>query len=284
MPSAKRVRRTRLQQKTSPEFLVLLEELGRESDANQMVYLATISRVLPEVMAATDLRDITSIDRQELLDMVRDSLDNPIAPVRGGRPRVDTGSRIEKIVVFKEAHADGSPHYHVAVKLTRAMRFELAKATLRNRHKLASHWSCTHTAFWSAVRHGTVATPKKPVVDAHPVSWPIGLDLFEESNESFMESAWTKRREKADLAAAVGESKSHPFNKLDFTALVLAKHLHTKAAVLTYVQERGTNAMQLYVCKHQDRLGKCLVTVCLLVGVLVVSGLLGVRGPFSKRS
>ena len=49
----------RMMRKVSPFYLVLLEELGSESGAaNQMIYLVTISRVLPGVAGAMGYRDL----------------------------------------------------------------------------------------------------------------------------------------------------------------------------------------------------------------------------------
>ena len=53
-PPAKRMRT-----KSSPFYIALLDDLGKEDDnANQHVYLGTISRVLPAARAATGLRDV----------------------------------------------------------------------------------------------------------------------------------------------------------------------------------------------------------------------------------
>ena len=82
--------------------------------------------------------------------------------VAGHAGRSRDGVLLE-LVVAKEAHADGSTHFHVAVKLVSCMRFRRAKLTLQERHKLPSHWSCSQTQLWSALRYLHVATPEKPV-------------------------------------------------------------------------------------------------------------------------
>ena len=141
----------RLVSKTSPFYLALLEEVGGEDvGANQRVYLVTISRVLPDVAAATGYRHLDTLTRQDVEGMVRDSFDNPL-PLPGtsaGRPRSREGVLVELVVVAKEAHADGSTHFHVAIKLGFNIRFGRAKLTLQERHKLPSHWSCSHAQLW----------------------------------------------------------------------------------------------------------------------------------------
>ena len=160
--------------KTSPFYLGLLGELGGEVVGSIVrCYLVTISRVLPRVAVATGYRDLETLTRHDVEGMVRDSFDDPL-PLPGtsaGRPRSREGVLVELVVVAKEAHADGSTHFHVAIKLGFNMRFGRAKLTLQERHELPSHWSCSQAQLWSALRYLHVATPKKPVVDTSKWVW-----------------------------------------------------------------------------------------------------------------
>ncbi len=263
-PGAPPLKSRRLVGKTSPFYLTLINELGgEEPDANQRVYLVTISRVLPGVAATTGYRDLEKLTRQGVEVMVRDAFDNPLPLPSGaaGRPRTREGVLVELVVVAKEPHSDGSTHFHVVVKLKYPMRFRQAKLTLKERHQVPSHWSCSHTQVWTAVRYLKVATPKKPVVDKDPWTWTHDgreADLTEMAREPFVAVAWRKRRERAEAQAVVENKKAPNFNKLDFFALVLSKHLHTKASLLSYVQEKGSPAAQLYVTKLQRRLAELI--------------------------
>ena len=138
----------------------VLEATGDErNDAKQLVYLITISRVLPSTLDATDLRDIKDMSREEVVACMRDACSS------NGRE----AGIIQKLVVFKENHASGEVHFHIAIKFYgRGQRFGPLKAALRQRHRLASHWSCTHTQWWSAVRYGVIPSPRKQEVDATP--------------------------------------------------------------------------------------------------------------------
>ncbi len=252
-PAAKR---RRLAGKISPWFLALLEDLGCEaSGATQVVYLGTVSRVLPG--NAAGYRDLEAVTKAELLSMVRDAVDNPVGGgSAGGRRRTRTDSPVDFIIVVKEKHADGTSHFHFVLKLNRNMRFRQAKATLMERHKIPSHWSCIHRQVWSAVRYLHVPSPKKPVVDDNPEIWTFdgrNLDLTELSREPWLAHAWRRRREAMETTAAVEGKKAAAFNKLDFMALVLSKHLHTKASLISYVQEHGSPAAQVFTSKHQRR-------------------------------
>ena len=251
----------RLTGKTSPFYLSLLEELGAENpDARQMVYLVTVSRVLPGVAATAGYRDLSTLTRAELVEMIKDSFENPLVVASAaGRPRASDDPLVLLVVVAKELHADGTTHFHAAVKLSKQMRFKMAKLTLEKRHDLPSHWSRTHTQLWSALRYLDVATPKKPIVDTEPAQWTLDgrvLDLTELSQEPFMAKTWRLRREKAEAKAIVEDTPAPNFNKLDFIALVLSKHLHTKASLLAHVQDYASPATKLFVSKHQRRLGE----------------------------
>ena len=238
----------------------LIKELGGEdTGAKQCVYLGTLSRVLPETLAQADnLVDVSGLSRQEVGEAVRKAFDNPLQGAAGGRPVSRTDGIVKKVVVFKEAHADGAVHFHVAVALLQPRSWAPAKRTLRERDHLASHWSCCHTQWWSAARYGAIPSLKKPVVDDDP--WTrtkdgSEIDLFAESQRPFCAKLWKRRREEAELQAAAGAAnKKRRFSKLDLTALILDRNLKTKATVLEYVQDFGTEEMQNFVHNHQGKL------------------------------
>eukprot|EP00439_Symbiodinium_sp_Y106_P057281 s3165_g8.t1 len=173
---------------------------------------------------------------------------------RRGRPPAAT-QLVRKLVVFREEHADGMHHFHVAVLLRQSRSFVAAKRTLRERNHLAAHFSASHTGFWSAVRYGHIPTAKKPEVDANPVSWSEdggwgALDLFAETQLSLGMFAGVR---KAGIWRGPAGSKRPKFNKLDLTSIILAKNLTTKAAVLAYAQDHGTAEMQVFFVHAQQR-------------------------------
>ena len=229
---------------------------GEDAGALLQVYLITFSRILPAAATLNNLRNLSDVTRSDLASMIRDAVNNPI--VNTGRPRGGDGCFVDKLVVFQETHEDGSRHFHVAMKLDRQMRFLPIKRTLRERHRLCSHWSCSHRQWWSAVRYGAIPSPRKSDVDGNPFQWVANgalLDLFDESQEPFCASAWKARREKRDCEASK-QDKAATFGKLDLTAVVLSKGLRSRAAVLAYAQEHGTAAMQAFVNKSQRCLDK----------------------------
>jgi hypothetical protein len=249
----------------------LVDELGQEDHTvKRAVYLGTFSRVLPEMQHQQGLVDVGTLSRQELANKVRDSWDHPVAAT--GRPRQTGGgdddqaeeaseSVVQKLAVFREAHASGDVHYHVALKLSRSMRFRPAKMALQERHKLASHWSCTHSQFFSTVRYCHIPSERKPTVDAEPYTWTSdgrAMDLFAESQEPFVAGAWKRRREEHDKKAFALQKKARACTKLDLTAIILDQSLRTKAAVLAYVQAHGTAAIQSFVHQNQRKINDFL--------------------------
>ena len=97
----------------------------------------------------------------------------------------------------------------------------------------------------------------KPVVDGSPWPWSDDgspIDFFGESQRPFRANAWKRRREEVEKSAAAGGAPPKKFSKLDLTAVILDQDFKTKAAVLEYVQSRGTEAMQHFVHNHQRQL------------------------------
>ena len=248
-----------------PSFLTqaLEDRKSERVDAVQMVYLITFSRVLEEALASSPAgavyKDLALLSHADIAASVRDAFDNPVlSGARGGRPRKTDLARVSFLVVFKEHHADESVHYHVVVRLVENTRFSTAKRTLRERHGLASHFSCTHTQVWSALRYCHIETPAKPEVDAEPHQWSSDgrdLDLFALSQQPFNAEIWRKRREASEKEASSKQAKT-VFDLMDLTSLVMSKHLYSKDSLLAYVQKYGSMVMQRMVRKRQSSLLK----------------------------
>ena len=224
-------------------------DLGPENNGpariRRKAYLITLARVLLQTITGNPLlTDPSTLDRQAILDAVRNAVDFPALGVGGGRPSGRQESPIEKIVVFREKHQDGAFHFHVGVLLVCALGFTTAKRALLVRHGLVSHWSSTHSEWWSIVRYGYVPIPPKQAqadLDPQPLTWAkpgVPVDLHEDSQEPFNACAWRGRREKRELEAA-DQGKQSKFTKLDLQAVILSKGLKTKEAVLAYAGSHG---------------------------------------------
>ena len=102
--------RQRLRQKQPP----WLAELGREvADQKTRVYLLTFARVLSDRLGRGGLKDVAELSRQELLDCVRDSWDNPVDSRHYGRPRADGATPlVQKTVVYQDKSTPSAPFKH----------------------------------------------------------------------------------------------------------------------------------------------------------------------------
>ena len=213
---------------------------------------ALVAESLAQSSGDAPLIDVETLTRELVLAALRDAVAHPAQAAGAGRPRTQPIGG-EKAVVFMERHENGKKHFHIALKLDSKTCFLPLKLALRQRSHIASHWSTTHTMFWSACRYGTFTTPKKPMVDKKPLRYTQDgrtLNLYEESQEPFMASVVKARREQQEVQAACdGADKPERFTKLDFNALVIEEALDTPAAVREYVQDKGSAAMQTYVAR-----------------------------------
>jgi len=247
----------------APPLPPWLEELGKEvTSARCQVYLLSLSRLLPETLAAAagSLRSFDNLTKAQLAEFVRDAFENPEYASAAVRPRGREGPLVRKIVVVCEKHQDGSWHFHVAVLLFVPSRWPAVKRARRVRYQLVANFSCSHREFWSALRYLVFATSKKLEVDEDRVVWLApgeSFNAFKESQEPWNAPAWRAKRERRDMKAA-SENKPAVFTKLDFNSLVLSERLDTRAKVLRFVQESGTDAMRLYVAKNQKHLTEFL--------------------------
>ena len=143
-------------------------------------------------------------------------------------------------------------HFHAAVKLSRACRFAPIKRALQDRHGLPSHFSCTHTEWWSAVRYGYLPTDRKPVVDPTPLVFGGPLDLHAESQQPWSAAGHLARRAKAaretpDTQPGARKRCKSSFGKHDLVAAILDKGLSTPAAVASFAKASGGAEMQKFV-------------------------------------
>ena len=157
----------RITQKTSvQESLPQPLELGTEaaSDAKLMAYLVTFPRPL-QPCAATGERLIApgSLLKKAVLEKFLDALAHPVYSNQW-LAQCQGGVAVEMCGIWREHHRSspeevGDIHDHAAVLGAASFRYLPVKRALLQRHGLASHWSCTHTGYWSTVRYLAVQSP-----------------------------------------------------------------------------------------------------------------------------
>lgn len=243
---------------TRPGWLQVLED----EEALTAVYLVTFASIIPDTAANAQepLKTLDGVSRVAIRDAVLDAIANPVDMRRGGRPCNDK-AEADRMAVFLETPL----HFHVALRLSRRTVFMPYKLALRQRSGLASHWSCTHTEFCSAVRYGYFTTDHKPEVDMKPLGWSIGgegFNFYDESLENWNAAAYRKKRENAAAGRAPGaqvdrkrqKKAGTTFRKLDFNALVMDESLTTPCAVLAHAQATGDEGLMHFVSNNQDKL------------------------------
>ena len=91
-----------------------------------------------------------------MLDAIRNSGGVNLNGARRGGAARQAELNPDRVVVAKEKHDDGRDHYHVAVRFPQKVRWQSICGYLRYQKRLPSHFSLSHTSWWSALRY-----PKK---------------------------------------------------------------------------------------------------------------------------
>lgn len=241
--------------------LTTVDELGGEvAGGNKSVYLVT----LPALKPGTTCRGYvcpSSWSHEEVLRVFLSIFEH-------GPGDDNSGCLLECMVVFREKHADdaGRYHWHIALKASRSFRFAPFKRALHVGHGLASHWSCSHRGYWSAVRYGVMPSPKKGQADLDPQPQPWSRTgshpcLFEAAQEPVTAAALARRREhKVKEAAAKGKPEPRP-TEMDLYAIIVRHGFrntpddNTAAArLVAYLKVHGSPALVAFAFKNRAKL------------------------------
>jgi hypothetical protein len=252
-------------------------ELGDEGtkDHKRSVYLVTLPH--PRSETSTDgIRLVApeSLLKKQVLECFLDSCARPCY-IDAQAQAQGCMVHVAKTGVFREYHliqadGDGVAHAHDHLPLVaeagRSFRFLPVKRALLLRHGLASHWSCTHVGYWSAIGYCVVATPKKPLksLDACPVLWASAgghppVDTC--CHEPMTAAASLARRWKASQQAAEEGSAEPRVTELDVWAMVVRAGIrntdddHTAHQQLAqYAKSHCSGAMRAWLFKNRAKL------------------------------
>ena len=168
------------------------------------------------------------------------------------------------MIVFREKHATGDDHDHVALLAESCSRFHPVKQMLLRTHGLASHWSGSHDCYASGVAYGYTSSPTKPLleVDYTPYLWsPPGREhpfLSQTSRLPVITPAPAARREKKRLARAEKGKAEAKFEEIDLWPLVVKENIHADAnapeKLMAFAKRCGGLAMVKFCWRHWDRL------------------------------
>ena len=243
-------------------------QLDKEStDVRRMVYLMTGSH--PKAHRSSCgiiLRAPDTFTREWLRGAVIDAFANPVFADLGNSAQSSANTaRLVKLCVFREFHkADANGvvhvHYHVAIKAAAKFRFMPIKRALLQRHRIATHWSTSHSEWWSAVRYCYIPSPpKKPdsALDKQYLPWSVSgthIDLFEEAQEPATAKALQKRRESKVLQAAASGSKEPRPSEIDVWPLIVMHNIRNTddnreahVQLMKKAKEVCSPAMQAYL-------------------------------------
>lgn len=199
------------------------EELDIESNtAKKSVYLVTLPALkrVPTSEACPALKCPSSLSHEDIAGVIHHVFQWPLQSHNNASWGTAVG--VDRFVIFRERHAPrngettGPYHWHVALRASASFRFAPYKRALSVNHGLASHWSCSHTGYWSAVRYGFMPSCKKKQdeLDLQPFVWARDGNhpsLFDASQEPSTVCAMRRRRETKVLAAAnTGKPEPRP--------------------------------------------------------------------------
>ena len=238
-----------------------LDLLAEKADAKKCVYLITI----PHTTRA-DLDQPDRFSRQQIIDKVLDACRKPVEYNGLGKP-VD----VLKMVVAREPHSSSSSaagrfHYHVALLAKETFRFNKVKKALQANHRLASHWSCSHDGYHSAVKYLVVPSPDKMTsdLDQGAIGWakdgqhPPLLDAASEPNTADALRARRERKVKERAEAGKSEAKA---SEMDVYPIIVQQGFrntpddcHAHRRLIDYLQKYGSPQIHAWAFRNRHKL------------------------------
>ena len=214
--------------------------LGLEADPNhcsRRVYLVTLPHPRQEFSSCgVRLVPPSKYTRSEILEIFLACCARPeyISPVAQGC-HVD----VRFTGVFRELHAADAtgvayPHDHLPVLAATQFRFTAVKRALLVRYGLASHWSTSHSGYWSTIRYVYVPSTTKPqaALDSAHVLWGHyephpPLDAC--CREPLTGPALDARRQGKEMKAAEAGKKAR-ITEMDIWGIVVQNGIRNKDA------------------------------------------------------
>ena len=260
--SAKPLRRLRVKtkwEKRTQKPVVTLDDWGaqEQSGARRQVYVVTFPH--PKVSHSTCGRKLVAPGtktKRQILDCLLDSCKNPT--YSDGRSLAWKNEVHLKLAgVWREFHqpdpagvAHAHDHATVLALPKKQFAFLPVKKALLSRHGLASHWSCTHNGYWSAIRYVCVPSPKKPAdtLDIEPVLWAVDGEHppVETCRDEPMTANALKRRAEIKYKVAAGAGNKEKITELDVWPVVVEHGFRNKT--------HCSQAMQAFLFKRRHLL------------------------------
>jgi len=229
-----------------------MEDIGAEDlGKSKRVYLVT----LPCPRHGWNLRSPGSYTREDISNAILDA----VSETQGNRV---TPLSVLRMCVFRERHADGGEHDHIALLADRCFRWAPLKRVLFSKYGLASHWSCSHDHYASAVAYGYVPTPKKPHAELDPNPYMYSVSgphppLATASRAPVTSAALAAVSEKGRLARAE-LGKAEKFTDVDVWPIVIRENIldgpHACEKFLAHAKRCGGEAMVKFCFRNMHKL------------------------------
>ena len=244
---------------------------AEDGSAKRQVYLITFPH--PRIAAGRGGAPTVApgtLSHEELLTRVLEACAAPIS-ASPNPSAVSHHVALSTAAVFREFHkAEGADqpccHYHVAVKAGTCFRFAPVKKALQEKFGLASHWSCTHTGYWSPVKYCAVPSPKKTrsMLDPRPLLWSragahpsLHMCCHEPQTASAMRA---KRQMKEDASAEASRAEPR-VTEYDLWPIVVESQIRSTPddrnahlRLMQYVKSHCSQAVCAFVFKNRARL------------------------------
>ena len=78
---------------------------------------------------------------------------------------------LQKVMVFREKHADGRPHLYAVVLADRPYGFQAAQRVLQNKYGAFASWGTSHTCFWQCILYASIPSVHKAAAELDPEPW-----------------------------------------------------------------------------------------------------------------
>lgn len=276
--SAAQPKRRRISGKTAPPAYAAADVAGEEQpNVKREVYLVTLPHPRIARSQGVLLRAPGDLTREEVAAAVRLACAQPLPEAAGQHQwQFQPGPvPVKKLAVFRELHqpgADGrrAAHYHVAVHLGRQVKFAAFKRALLVHSGLVSNWGCTHTGYWSAVRYGVRATPKKPLheLDGQPYAWAADGKhprLQDAAQEPTTAAALEARRWAATQRASQAGGREPRIEEVDVWPLVIRSGARNtpddpfgKQRLIQWAKENCSQREIAWLYKNRSRLNSII--------------------------
>lgn len=158
-------------------------------------------------------------------------------------------AKIVQYACAMENHADGTPHYHMVVKLDKQKRWRGVRSYLSTHYGLQVNWSNQFTNYYDGYQYVVKSDQDVAHSDNHP----------QLTNPFRTVNATQARRQGHNRS-----NRKRSFDAVDMADTIEKNNIHDKTALLDLVKKQkaeGKRDLALYVLNNTDKCVKLITTV-----------------------